>query len=209
METTPIKAQEGTEKKFNYPLSTAVKNALTGATIEGYHPEKNNIEVRLANASYLKLQVADKTGEYLKNNPDMPKLQIKDVKNHSLELGKTFIELTPDAVKFLNTKFMEKSVSIPEKLKINKEEITLSAEQRKDLGSGKPVNIGTIGKGKEEVYLMLNPSDDKKIMVLNAKSVAEPVQKVQAQGQPEKAEAPAAGQAQKVKKAATAKSPGL
>jgi hypothetical protein len=206
METTQVNAQEGTEKKFNYPLSAAVKNALTGATIEGYDPEKNNIEVRLANASYLKLQVADKTGEYLKNNPDMPKLQIKDVKNHSLELGKTFIELTPDAVKFLNTKFMEKSVSIPEKLKINKEEVTLSPEQRKDLGTGKSVNIGAIGKGKEDVYLMLNPSDDKKIMVLNAKSVAEPVQKAQAQGQ---AETSAAKQEPKVKKAVTAKGPGL
>jgi hypothetical protein len=202
METPQVKQQEVTEKKFNYPLSAAVKNALTGATIEGYDPEKKNIEVRLANATYLKLQVADKTADYLKNNPEMPKLQIKDVKNHSLELGKTFIEITPDAVKFLNGKFMEKSVNIPEKLMINKQEVTLTPEQRKELGTGKPINIGTIGKGKDEIYLMLNPTEEKKIIVLNAKSIAQPVEKANTQ---EAAKQEEAKQEPRIKKEAASK----
>lgn len=174
-----------TEKKFNYPLSSNVKNALTGASITGYEPEKKNVEVRMADASYLKLQVTDRTADYLKNNPEMPKLQIKDVKMQSLELGKTFIELTPDAVKFLNGKFQEKSLSIPEKLKIGKDEITLTPDQRKDIGSGKPVNIGKLGNGKDDLVLMINPNENNKIIVMKAfkEAVPQVIEKSQAPGQ--------------------------
>ena len=141
MATTTANQQTEDKKDFKYPLSQAVKNAFTGATIEGYNPENKSVEVRMADASYHKLKVSDQSAAYLSQNTDMPKLHIKEIKGQSFELGKTFIELAPDAVKFLNSKYQEKNVAIPETLKINKTtEVQLTPEQRTNLGKGQPVN---------------------------------------------------------------------
>lgn len=169
METTTSNQQSDDKKDFKYPLSQAVKNAFTGATVEGYNPESKMIEVRMADASYHKLKVSEQSSAYLAQNTDMPKLHIKEIKGQSFELGKTFIELAPDAVKFLNSKYQEKNIAIPETLKINKTtEVHLSPEQRSDLGKGQPVNVGPIGEGKDkkDTILMLNPNEPGKLLVM-------------------------------------------
>lgn len=210
METTQVtNAEQTTEKKFNYPLSASVKNALTGASINGFDAEKNQVEVRMADASYLKLQVADKTAEFLKNNPDMPKLQIQDVKNHSLQLGKTFIELTPDAVKYLNSKYQDKSIKIPETLKINGADVTFSDEQRAALGAGKTVNIGKVGTAKEEQFIMVNPNDTSKMLVMKATKEVPRYENKQNAAQSETTAEPTKKAEQRVRKAPAVKGPGL
>lgn len=171
METKPVNQQTNEKKDFKYPLSQAVKNAFTGAKVEGYNPESKMIEVKMADASYHKLKVSDQSATYLAQNTDMPKLPIKETKGQSFELGRTFIELAPDAVKFLNSKYQEKNIAIPETLKINKiTEVHLNPGQRKDLGSGQPVNVGPIGEGKDkkDTILMLNPNEPGKLLVMKA-----------------------------------------
>lgn len=159
------------EKNIAYPLSQSVKNALTGAKITGYNPEKKQIAVKMIDNTIINIKVAEKTAEYLKGNVDMPVLSIKEVKNQNLQLGKTFIEVSPEAIKFLNSKFYEKKTQIPEKININKQEIVLSDQQRKDIGAGKPVNIGVIGEEKNQTFLMLNPNGENKLLILKADKI--------------------------------------
>lgn len=168
MENKNLNLQPQEKKDFKFPISQAVKNAFTGASVEGFNPDTKMIDVRMADSSYHKLKVSEQSAGFLSQAKDMPKLQIKDIKNQSFELGKTFIELAPDAVKFLNSKYQEKNVPIPEILKINKAEIQLTPAQRKDLGSGMPVNVGPIGeaKDKKNTILMLNPNVPGKLMVM-------------------------------------------